>query len=75
MRPLLWDDGTRWGDPNACWSDTGVDPDFVNVADSKDLEHTLKNLTPGTTIEAYVIPMNDGGAGAPSATLSKVVGA
>ena len=53
----------------------GVDEDFVNVADPKDLEYTLKGLTAGTTIEAYVVPMNDGGAGPASPTVSKVVGA
>ena len=53
----------------------GVDADFVNVADARDLEHTFKGLTPGTTIEAYVVPMNDGGAGPASPTVSKGVGA
>jgi hypothetical protein len=33
----------------------GTDADFVNVADPKDLEHTEKGLTPGSTIEAYVV--------------------
>ena len=53
----------------------GFDQDFMNVADPKDLEHILKDLTPGSTIEVYIVPMNDGGAGAPSPTVSKVVGA
>lgn len=53
----------------------GTDADFVNVADPRDLEHTLKNLTPGTTIEAYVVPTNGGGPGPASPTVSKVVGA
>lgn len=53
----------------------GVDADFVNIADPRDLEYTLKNLTPGTTIKAYIVPMNDGGAGPASPTLTKVVGA
>ena len=53
----------------------GVDADFVNVADPKDLEYTLKALTPGTTIELYVVPMNDGGDAPASPTVSKVVGA
>ena len=52
----------------------GTDPDFVNVADPKDLEHILKNLTPDSTIEVYIVPMNDGGAGTPSPTVSKAVG-
>jgi hypothetical protein len=41
----------------------GIDAEFVNVADPKDLEYTLKGLTAGSTIEVYVVPMNDGGAG------------
>jgi hypothetical protein len=36
---------------------------------------TLKNLTPGTTIETFIVPMNEGGAGPASPTISKVVGA
>jgi hypothetical protein len=52
----------------------GTDPEAVNVADPKDLEHILKDLTPGSTIEVYIVPMNDGGAGAPSPTVRKVVG-
>lgn len=53
----------------------GVDADFVNVADPQDLEYTLKNLTPGASIQAYVVPMNAAGAGAASPTVTKVVGA
>lgn len=53
----------------------GTDTEFVNVADRKDLDYTLKGLTPGETIETYVVPMNDGGAGPASPTVSKVVGA
>lgn len=52
----------------------GIDADFINVDAPKDLEYIAKNLTAGTTIEAYVIPMNDGGAGPASPTVSKVVG-
>lgn len=54
---------------------TGVDTDFVNIADPRDLDYTLKGLTAGSTIELYVVPMNDGGAGPASPTASKVVGA
>ncbi len=53
----------------------GTDAEFINVADAHDLAYTLKNLTPGVTIEAYVVPMNGAGAGAASPTVSKVVGA
>ncbi|MBL9132599.1 MAG: fibronectin type III domain-containing protein [Verrucomicrobiaceae bacterium] len=53
----------------------GIDADFINVADPKDLEYTAKDLPAGTTIEAYVVPMNDGGAGPASPTVTKVVGA
>jgi hypothetical protein len=52
----------------------GVDEDFVNIADPKDLEYTLKSLTPGATISVYVVPMNEAGAGPASATVTKVVG-
>ena len=52
----------------------GIDADFINVDDPKDLEYIAKNLVPGSTIEAYVVPMNDGGAGPASPTVSKVVG-
>ena len=33
----------------------------MNVEDPKDLEFTLKGLTAGSTIEVYVVPINDGG--------------
>lgn len=51
----------------------GIDADFVNIADPKDLEYTIKNLNPGDIIHAYVVPMNDGGAGPASPTITKVV--
>ena len=53
----------------------GVDEDFVNVADPHDLEYTARDLTPSGTIEIYIVPMNNGGAGPASPTISKVVGA
>ena len=53
----------------------GTDTEAQNIDDAYDLEYTLKDLTPGTTIEVYVIPMNDGGAGEQSPTVTKVVGA
>ena len=53
----------------------GTDADFVNVADPKDLEYTAKDLTAGSTIQMYILPMNDGGPGPASPTVTKVVGA
>ena len=53
----------------------GVDASPVNVADPRDLETVLKTLTAGSTIEVYVVPMNAGGAGPASPTVTKVVGA
>lgn len=53
----------------------GIDADFVVVATVRDLEYVLKNLDPGTTIEAYVAPVNEAGEGPASPTVSKVVGA
>lgn len=53
----------------------GTDTDFVNLADPKDLEFMLKELATGSTIEVYVVPMNDGGPGPASPTVTKVVGA
>ena len=52
----------------------GVDDEAVNVADPRDLEFTLKDLTPGTTVEVFVVPMNEAGAGAASPTVSVGVG-
>ena len=52
----------------------GTDPEPVNVADPGDLEHTLKNLTPGTSIEVHVVPMNSAGPGPASPTVTKTVG-
>lgn len=51
----------------------GVDEEAVNIADPKDLAFTLKDLTPGTTVEVYVVPMNGAGAGAASPTVTGVV--
>lgn len=53
----------------------GTDADFVNVADPRDLEYTHKGLTAGSTIATYVVPMNDGGPGPASPTVTKVAGA
>lgn len=52
----------------------GVDADFINLADAKDLEYTLKDLAPGSTLAAYIVPANDGGQGPASPTVTKVVG-
>ena len=41
----------------------GLDPDFINIADPRDLEYTLKYLTPGSLIRVKVVPMNEVGAG------------
>jgi hypothetical protein len=54
---------------------SGVDEDFVNIADPKDLEYTLKDLPPDTEISVYVVPMNEAGAGPASPTVTKLVGA
>lgn len=51
----------------------GEDEEPVNIADPKDLEYTLKNLTPGTTVEVYIVPMNEAGAGPASPTVTAVV--
>lgn len=53
----------------------GTDPAPVNVADPKDLEYLLKDLTPGGTIEVQVVPMNAAGPGPASPVVTKVVGA
>jgi hypothetical protein len=53
----------------------GVDTDFQFIKRDSDLDHTFTNLTPGTTISAYVIAANPGGEAVPSPTVTKVVGA
>lgn len=53
----------------------GVDTDFRFVKRDSDLDHTLTDLTPGTTISAYVIAANPGGEAIASPTVTKVVGA
>jgi hypothetical protein len=52
----------------------GVDTDFRFLKRDSDLDHTLTDLTPGTTISAYVIAANPGGESVPSPTVTKVVG-
>ena len=52
----------------------GVDTDFQFIKRDSDLDHTFTNLTPGTTISAYVIAANPGGEAVPSPTVTKVVG-
>ena len=51
----------------------GLDDEPVNIADPKDLEHTLKNLESGSSVEVYVVPMNEAGAGPASPTVTAVV--
>uniref|UniRef100_UPI003783CA8F fibronectin type III domain-containing protein n=1 Tax=Prosthecobacter sp. TaxID=1965333 RepID=UPI003783CA8F len=53
----------------------GVDADFRALANDADLDHTLKDLTPGSTLSVYVVAANDGGEAPPSPTVTKVVGA
>ena len=53
----------------------GVDTDFRFLKRDSDLDHTLTDLTPGTTVSAYVIAANPGGEATPSPTVTKVVGA
>ena len=52
----------------------GVDTDFRFLKRDSDLDHTLTDLTPGTTVSAYVIAANPGGEAVPSPTVTKVVG-
>lgn len=52
----------------------GVDTDFRFLKRDSDLDHTLTDLTPGTTISAYVIAANPGGEAIASPTVTKVVG-
>jgi len=47
----------------------GIDADFVNIADPRDLEYTIKDLTAGTLIKVYIVPMNEGGPGPASPTV------
>jgi hypothetical protein len=53
----------------------GVDTDFRFLKRDEDLDHTLTDLTPGTTFSVYVIAANPGGEAPPSPTVTKVVGA
>ena len=53
----------------------GVDADFRFLKRDNDLDHTLTDLTPGTTVSAYVVAANPGGEAVPSPTVTKVVGA
>jgi hypothetical protein len=53
----------------------GVDADFRFLKRDTDLDHTLTDLTPGTTVSVYVIAANAGGEAVPSPTVTKVVGA
>ncbi len=53
----------------------GIDEDFINIADPKDLDYLMKNLTPGTTISVFVRAHNAAGDGPASPTITKVVGA
>ena len=48
----------------------GVDAEFINVDDASDLEYIAKNLAPGSSIEGYVVPVNDGGEGPASPTVA-----
>jgi hypothetical protein len=53
----------------------GVDADFRFLKRDEDLDHTLNDLTPGSTVSIYVVAANAGGEAAPSPTVTKVVGA
>gem|GEM_PF-6786057 len=53
----------------------GTDDEFINVDDAEDLNLLLKDLTPGTTIEVYVVAAVANKYAPPSPIVSKVVGA
>ena len=52
----------------------GVDEDFRFLARDTDFDHTIKGLTPGTVLHAYVVAANPAGEAAPSPVVTKVVG-
>ncbi len=72
---LQWPYATRMEMTRLFLQRVGTDADFINVADSRDLEYTLKDLTPGATIKVYAAPHNAAGDGPPSPVVTKVVGA
>jgi len=51
----------------------GVDTDFRFLARDKDLDHTIKDLPPGSSVSVYVVAANGAGESEPSATVTAVV--
>ncbi len=70
-----WSYAVRMESTRLFLKQVGIDTEFINVADPKDLDHVLKGLTPGTTISVFVRAHNAAGDGPASPTLTKVVGA
>lgn len=52
---------------------TGVDTDFQNKANAKDLEMILKGFTAAQVVQVRVVAINDGGEAAPSPVVSVTV--
>ncbi len=52
----------------------GVDEDFRFLDRDTDFDHTIKGLTPGAVLHAYVVAANPAGEAAPSPVVTKVVG-
>jgi hypothetical protein len=51
----------------------GIDADFVNIADPRDLDFTIKDLTAGTLIKVEVVPASEGGEGPASPVVELTV--
>jgi len=51
-----------------------VDEDFRFLDRDTDFDHTIKGLTPGAVLHAYVVAANPAGEAAPSPVVTKVVG-
>jgi hypothetical protein len=71
---LTWEAATRASYYRLFIQVVGVDADFRYLARDKDLDHSIKDQTPGSTVKVYVIAANEGGEAAPSPTVTAVVG-
>jgi hypothetical protein len=70
---LSWDAAVRASYYRLFIKVEGVDEDFRFLARDKDLDHLIKNQTPGTTVHVYVVAANEAGEAPPSAIATAVV--
>ena len=69
---LSWEAAARAGYYRIFIKVAGADADFRFLSRDRDLDHAIKDLPPGATVQAYIIAANEAGEAVPSPMVSQV---